>query len=604
LVAPAATGVEADLAVAMRCHALGDSEGAERACGAALRKAPRHSTPLMMLAELAIDRQDWTRAIGQARRAVKVDPNNGLCRFTLGRAWHAAGNPARAKDSYQRAVNLQPDFAIAHCNLAIVLLDLGETEAAWASGLRAVELDWRIAEAHMTVGRALLQLDHPEPAAAALKEAVKANPKLGRAHHSLGLAAQRLRRFEEAVGHHRQAVALEPELAESWSGLGLALRAFGRFEEAVGCFRRALEIAPDFGEAHRDLAMCQRAAASEAEVAGMGAILADPAKPLQQRVSAAFGLGKFLDDVGDYDEAFANYALGNSLCREEAASDGIVFDADGLRREIDATIESYTPEFFARRSGWGSSSELPVFVVGLFRSGTTLTEQILASHSRVHGAGELPHIQRLVNRVAAQPRDAEVLTAAQIADLAAGHIEALRAIGGDAARVVDKHPQNVFALGLIAMLFPRAKIICCHRDARDNALSCFFQRFSPEMAFATDLADCGRRHLETERMADHWRRVVPMQILHLHYEELVSDFEGQARRLIDFIGLDWEPACLNFYETERAVNTPSTWQVRQPIYHSSVGRWRNYERHLRPLLKVLAAASKDERATINRSNLA
>ncbi len=179
----------------------------------------------------------------------------------------------------------------------------------------------------------------------------------------------------------------------------------------------------------------------------------------------------------------------------------------------------------------------------------------------MRGAGELDAATpRLLNRVAPQPRDLEALTPGQAAEFAARHIEALRTIGGGAVRVVDKHPQNVFALGLIAIMFPRAKIICCHRDARDNALSCFFQRFAPEMAFATDLADCGRRHVETERMADHWRRVLPVPIFDLHYEELVKDLEGQARRLIDFIGLDWDPACLNFYETERAVNTPSTWQ--------------------------------------------
>ncbi len=178
----------------------------------------------------------------------------------------------------------------------------------------------------------------------------------------------------------------------------------------------------------------------------------------------------------------------------------------------------------------------------------------------------------------------------------------MQARGGPASRVVDKHPQNVFSLGLIALMFPRAKIICCHRDARDNVLSCFFQRFSPEMAFATDLADCGRRHLETERMADHWRHVLPMPILDLHYKALVADLEGEARRLIDFIGLDWDPACLSFHETERAVNTPSTWQVRQPIYSSSVGHWRNYERHLGPLFEVLAQAKADVRDTLRAAD--
>jgi tetratricopeptide (TPR) repeat protein len=559
---------------------------AERACSAALTKAPRDSTALMMLAELALDRGDSDRAITFARRAVRAHSENALCHFTLGRIQHASGRTAEARESYRRAVRLRPDFAAAHCNLAIVELDLGETEAAWASGVAAVELDWSLADAHLTVGRALLQLHHIAQAEAALRVAVNGNPDLGRAHHHLGVALQRLGRFEDAVTHHRRATALEPDLAECWSALGLSLRAFGRFDEAIACFRRALEIAPDFGEAHRDLAMCQRAASSETEIARMRDLLDRPSTPRLQRISAAFGLGKFLDDIGSYDDAFAHYAEANRMCRDDAAQEGVTFDLKELRREVDETIETFTPDFFRRHAGWGDESALPVFVVGLFRSGTTLTEQILASHPQVYGAGELGHIPQLLQQLAPRAVDAEGWTREQIADRAKRHIGELAARGGAATRVVDKHPQNVFALGLIATLFPRAKIICCHRDVRDNVLSCFFQRFSTEMSFATDLVDCGQRHLETERMAAYWRDVLPIPMLDLQYEEVVADLEGQARRLIDFIGLDWDPACLSFYETERAVNTPSTWQVRQPIYSSSVGRWRHYERHLGPLLEM------------------
>jgi tetratricopeptide (TPR) repeat protein len=586
--ATAVASVEAHLAAASRFHAQGDDVQAERACEAALREAPHNSIALMMLAELALERKNWQRAIERARRAQRFDQRNALCHFTLGRAFHASGRPAEARLNYAKAVRLRPDFAPGHCNLAIVLLDLGEIEAAWGSGLRAVELDWSLAEAHMTVGRALLQLRHLEQAEAALRAAVKAGPKLGRAYHYLGVALQRLGRFEEAVGYHQQAVVFEPELAEGWSGLGLALRAFGRFNEAIASFRRALDLAPDFGDAHREMAICQRAAASESEVSGMRALLAEEKKPRQQRISAAFGLGKFFDDIGSYDEAFASYAQGNAMCRENAAAQGHIFDAEELRAEIEAAIKTYSAEFFARRAGWGVASDLPVFVVGLFRSGTTLTEQILASHPGVYGAGELPHLQRLLKQLADKPADAAALTSDQVAGCAAHHLAQLQRIGGPTLRVVDKHPQNVFALGLITSMFPRGKIICCHRDARDNVLSCFFQHFTEQMTFATDLVDCGVRYIETERMTAHWREVLPVPIFDLQYEKLVADLEGEARRLIEFIGLDWDPACLSFYETERAVNTPSTWQVRQPIYSSSVGRWRNYERHLGPLLQLLA----------------
>ncbi len=529
----------------------------------------------------------WDRARQSIGRALALEPRNALAHFTLGRAFHLSAQPEPAVRSYRRAVELRPDFALAHCNLAIVLLDLGEHQQALASGARAVELDPNLGEAHMTVGRALLEQQRFAPAEAALRRALALDPGLVQAYDALGRVCSRFNRSEEALALHRAALALDPQHPPAWYGIGIAHRALGHFDDAIASFRRALAIAPDFAAAHRDLALCQKAAPNEAEVTRMRAILANRSAAVQERAAAAFGLGKFFDDIGDYEEAFRRYAEANSLCREKAEANGLVFQADALRREVDEAIATFTLEFFAARRGWGEPSDLPVFVVGLYRSGTTLTEQILASHRRIFGAGELPDIRRINQRLSHLPRDALKWNAADIATLAHEHLAHLRGLGGAAIRVVDKHPDNVFFLGLIATLFPDAKIICCHRDPRDNVLSCFFQRFIEVMTFSTDIADCARRWQETERIAAHWRRVLPMAIFDLQYETLVADFENQTRRLIDFLGLEWDPACPRFFRTERAVNTPSTWQVRQPIYDSSAGRWRNYERHLEPLLAVL-----------------
>ena len=446
-----------------------------------------------------------------------------------------------ALNAYRRATELAPDLAIAHCNFAILLFDSDRAEEAWAAGLRAVELDPSQAAAHMTIGRALLQLEHIGPAEVALRRALALEANLPHAHIALSRALQRGGDFAQAVAHAKSALALDPELPQAWSALGLAHRAMGRFGEAVDCFRRALSLAPDFAEAHRDLAMCQKAAASAEELAEMRRTRDDAKLPMTMRVAAALGVGKFHDDVEAHDEAFRNYAEGNRLTRAVAAADGIGFDLTELRAEIDAAVATFTPEFFAARAGWGSDSALPVFVVGLFRSGTTLTEQILASHARVHGAGELPDMRMLARKMAKPPGRAFAWTEAEVAEAAQAHLAKLTARAPSADRIIDKHPENLFAAGVIATLFPNARIICLHRDPRDNVLSCFFQRFAEEMAFATDLVDCGLRWLENERMAAHWSRVLPGRFYNLQYEALVDDLEAEARRDDVGIGREWGP---------------------------------------------------------------
>lgn len=237
---------------------------------------------------------------------------------------------------------------------------------------------------------------------------------------------------------------------------------------------------------------------------------------------------------------------------------------------------------------WGNSSELPVFIVGMPRSGTSLVEQIAASHSRVFGAGEIRDIGALAAETAPAIAAKDRALIRQRAD---AHIERLRALGDDALRVTDKLPDNLFQLGVIATLFPGARVIFCRRDPRDLCLSCYFQKFAAgQLLFSYDLADCAKRLIETERLAAHWARVLPLRRHEIRYEDIIADLEGESRRFIDFLGLAWEPGCLDFHRTKRVVATASAWQVRQPLYDRSIGRWRNYRRHLKPLLDTLAEA--------------
>jgi hypothetical protein len=303
-----------------------------------------------------------------------------------------------------------------------------------------------------------------------------------------------------------------------------------------------------------------------------------------------------LDRAGAYDAAFAAFDAANRLIRAQWQESGQAFNPAAMRRYVDWAIESFSPELFAATRDWGDPSELPVFIVGMPRSGTSLTEQIAASHPQVFGAGERKDISDVVRDLNGGERHLPPLSWSReaVRGAALAQIERLRERGGDAVRVIDKMPDNARLLGQIAMLLPRARIIVCRRDPRDVCLSCHFQQFADGLSWSTDQTELAERTRQIDRLLAHWLCVVPNPILEVHYEALVGNLEAESRRLIDFLGLEWDPACLAFHETERPVMTASVWQVRQPLYSSSVGRWRNYRRHLGPLLQGLRGLVPDD----------
>ncbi len=624
-----------DFAAAFDHDRAGRRERAEALYRKVLQKEPDHADALHLLGIISHERGRHQRAIQLIERALAILPEFPAAHLNLGTALEAAGRLAEAAQSYRRAIALSPDYAIAHCNLAALHNRQGEFAAARASAERAAELAPDLAGAHINRANALIGQRRLIEAEAPLRRALELLPDRAETHSDLGVLLAELGRFDEAAESHRQAIArrpkdpllhlalagsllraqqpeeseassrqalaLAPELGRSWHWLGNALLARGRIDEALACLRRALEIDPDLAEAHEALAFNGQPAAEEAQLQRLGALRASPERPASDRIAAGFALGKFLDRADRYDEAFCCFAEANALCRQQLADAGERFDPVALEREVDGVIDRCTPALFASAAAWGNPSEAPVFVVGMPRSGTSLVEQIAASHSRVFGAGERKDIGHICERVLARNRglafdEWDMDFARRLAD---EHIARLQAWGGAAPRIIDKMPDNIFHLGIIAVLFPAARIVFCRRQARDTCLSCYFQRFAEGNPFAYDLADCGRRFLVVDRLAAHWRQVLPLAMLSLDYEALIADPEGESRRLIDFLGLDWEPACLDFHRTQRPVFTASSWQVRQPIYNRSVGRWRHYQRHLGPLLEALApdgaAAERDGR---------
>jgi tetratricopeptide (TPR) repeat protein len=614
-------GEEAELAEAVWHHRAGRLREAASGYRRVLAKTPGEPDALHLLGVMAISEGDPEHAIRLIRRAIIALPNFAEAHSNLGNALRAAARTEEACDSYRRAVALDPNCAPAHANLARLLCEKGEFAAALVSCRRAVALTPTRAEAHDILGTALRALGQFEAAEGAFRRALQLEPSAARytnignlltdrgrnddaersyrhgiefepgfalAHHGLATQLHRRGEIAAAIASYRTATRLDPGRAAVWDHLGVALRTLGRIQEAVEAFRRALAVDPDFAEAYRQLADCGGLPADGTQAARAAALAACGERPLEERAAAGFALGRALDDAGRFDEAFTAYEQANRLYLEWRRALGERFDGMALHRQIEDTIGTFTPANFRILADWGNPSELPVFIVGMPRSGTSLVEQIAASHSQVFGAGELGDIGALTGEIARAMAAGDRALARRRAD---AHLDRLRRIGGDALRVIDKLPDNLFLLGVIATLFPNARIVFCQRDPRDVCLSCYFQKFAGgQLLFSYDLMDCARRLIETERLAAHWARALPLRRHDVRYEDLVADLEGESRRLITFLGLAWEPGCLDFHRAERVVTTASAWQVRQPLYDRSVGRWRHYRRHLGPLVQALAAA--------------
>ncbi len=591
------------------------------------RLSPTNAAAHYALGLLLRDQGRLDEAILALSSATRLKPDYAEAHFKLGLSLRSQRRLDEAIAAYSKAVALKPDLADAHNNLANALRDKRQFDEAIAEYVRAIQLKPNDAVAHFNLANAFTQNERFPEAVVTFERAIELKGDYFEAHNQLALSLGYMQRFDEAMQSHHRALALRPDdatahetlattllqkhdmdgaalsfrralalgscSARTWNGLGMALQALGQFDEASDSFRRALEISPDTPFFHKNLITSNRQEAGPAEIEHLTELLNQISLPISERVNAGFAVGKLLDDCNRFDEAFAIYSQTNSLFKEWRASDGKRYDGTQSARMVGQIIQNFTPGFFAARRHWGDPSEQPVFIVGMPRSGTSLVEQIAASHPSVFGAGELQDVDRMfANLPGGEDRTAgQRWDVSSIAKAAQGYLTHVRSLAAGAARITDKLPGNIWYLGLITMMFPNARVIFCRRDARDNCLSCYFQRFGHKNfhLYIYDLADCAGQYLDTQRLAAHWLKTLPLRMLEMNYEELVADQEGQSRRLIEFLGLPWDPACLEFHKNKRVVVTASVWQVRQPMYDRSVGRWRNYERHLGPLLEVLAA---------------
>ena len=401
---------------------------------------------------------------------------------------------------------------------------------------------------------------------------------------------------DEALEVFDAVLARYPGDARIHLNRGRALQTAGRHAEAIVAMRAALELEPGLAEAWWSLSDLKTFRFDEADVARMQEQLGGDGLTGDDRVQLSFALGKALEDRAEYDESFHHYSTGNAERRRTVRWDESQHHAD-----VEAVAALFDAPFFAARRGWGDPSSAPIFIVGLPRAGSTLLEQILASHSRVEGTMELPDVLSMARRLAGRaPGDRRgryiealaALTSDEYAALGAEYLERTSGHRSGAPRFVDKMPNNFIHVGLIHLMLPNAKIVDARRHPMACGFSVFKQLFAHGQTFSYRLEEIGRYYQDYVRLMSHWDEVLPGRVLRVDYEAVVDDTEEQVRRLLAHCGLEFESACLDFHRTERIVRTASSEQVRQPIYKGAVDQWRNYEAHLGPLESALGAAAK------------
>ena len=609
----------------LEAHRAGDLDRAESSYRQALHAQPNHADALNLAGALAFARGESERAIKLINRAIKAYPGHLDAHLNLAEALESAGRLTEAIEVCQRALVRAPDFVAGHARVAKLRSDVGDNDLALAHARVALALDPRSVEACCAQGKAFQSLRRLPEADAAFRKALALDPKdmfaltgmaalmnetdftqeaarlYGQALEqqpqnavllaAMGAVLERDGDLLSALDYFDRALSIKPNVPDILYRRGTCLRDSGDFLGAEDVFRRSIALSPDYSPAMLAMARMNRLEDTSSRREQLGRILNDPSQKARIRVQAGFALGEVLDRAGEADTAFDRFTYANKVLAKFRESSGETFNRNELTELIDYISQKMAIEYAQDTAGWGIPTELPVFVVGMPRSGTTLVEQICASHSQVVGAGELRSLQMMARLIGTHNHgrghvgdwDADFSRAQ-----ANRHIEELKHFAGGAIRVVDKTPLNLMRLGLIGALYPKSRVIWVRRDPRDVVISNHLMYFGKGNLYSTDQADCAFAVREIERLGMTWARELKISILEINYEELVADLETNVRRVIQFLGVPWEPGCLDFHTTERHVTTPSSWQVRQPIYSSSIGRWRRYEQHLGPMFTELA----------------
>ncbi len=634
----------------------GDSTMAEKICRHSLNTFPRDANLLCLLGASLVKQNKAKEAEHTLSRAVRLFKSFARAHEGLAEALIMQGRLPEALESLERAEKLEPGSASIRLKKAKVLDGLGRNDEAnrefeesfkltphredlvrglrlqrmgnlrdaekiyrevlvrapsdvdalrLLSGIamrakqwgdaevlleRALEIAPDFFQGWMDLGLARQEQDRTDAALEAYERAMRLEPDRPMAYAAAGTTSAMAGQHDDAVRLFNEATERDPEHAGALAGLGHVLKTIGKQDDAIEAYRKCVKHNPGHGEAWWSLANLKTFRFEPDEIATMEALVADERIGDEPRANFQFALGKACEDAKEYTRAFDYYRDGNDNRRQRE-----VYDPVQTKDLHDKFIEVFSKGFFEKHAGAGDPSPAPIFIVGLPRSGSTLIEQILASHPDVEGTHELPELSRVARSIGTKRDDRKVypqavseLSDEDFAELGADYLKrAERHRELFTPMFTDKLPNNFVHAGFARLILPNAKIIDARRHPLDSCLGSYKQLFARGQPFTYDLFELGEFYLEYERLMDHWNEVLPGKMLRVQYEDVVTDLEAQVRRILDYCDLPWNDACLKFYETDRAVKTASSEQVRKPIYASSMHRWRNYEERLQPLIEAL-----------------
>ena len=560
------------------------------------------------------------------RRAGLIQPKRAIIHYNLGNVLNQMGNYAAAEKSYREAIRLNPQLAGAHTNLGNLLHKQRRLEEALSAHSAAVSLSPTSHEAFFNLGNVQCDLYKFDEALENYHRAVHLKPDFALCYNHMGLVFHHMGRIEYAKAAYAKALSINPDYLTAWNNLGNLLTAIGPWDQALASFQRANAIDPtsivakigeakvlerqgeyeasyerlrpfiEMDELNYDAvityaALCRPLNLRDESISLLEKLLRQKQTSLDNEKLAHLHseLGRLYDSKQDYSRAFSHYERGNDILRQSRP-----FDIEEIAQYIESHINTYDLDFLSRAPRSQSGSTRPIFIIGMPRSGTTLVEQILASHPEIYGGGELEKLGQLVSEfsnmngsTAGYPACITTANPNDIEHLAKGYLDYLGNLSAHDRRITDKMPSNYIHLGLINLLFPEARVIHCTRDPMDTCLSCYFQSFGWRIPYTLDLKTLGRYYRLYQRLMNHWKSVIDIAFMEVRYEDLVKDLAGTSKTIINFCGLEWNDRCLEFHNTKRVVATASHDQVRQPIYKKSIGRWRNYDAHLEPLRRAL-----------------
>jgi tetratricopeptide (TPR) repeat protein len=523
------------------------------------------------------------RAARTYREVLQRENRHVGARLGLGAALLAQGKGDEAMQSFRQAIQLDPGNVEVHMRCATLLLEMNRSNHALEIFERVVAEHPDNPAAHDGVFRTYLKLGRGADAAASCRKAIARFPSSEALHCNLALALVQTGALEEAIESCQAAIRLNEQSARAYNCLGLVQMSKGDAGAASKSFEQSAALDPGNTAPYLNIAHARRFGETDrAEIDRVEALLDQHRSAGLDCADLHFALGKMHDDCGSYDKAFEHFSVANrSVARH------VRFQGEKFKAWCSRLHKVFTPEFFRDHGDAGNASQRPIFIVGMPRSGTTLVEQILASHPDVHGAGELMKINEIVDNMEAKhgspgsyPECIRDFDSGALSSFSQQYLDHIASLNSDAAHVTDKLPENMFHLGFIATLLPNARIIYCRRDPMDVCLSNFTQRFFQGHNYSYCLDDIATYYHEHDRIMSHWLEVLPIEIFEIDYETLVGDQETISKRLVSHCRLPWNDRCLAFHETKRAVNTASDWQVRRPIYRNSVRRWKNYAPYL------------------------